>query len=297
MHFRKLSNIDWKVVEDKIERKLSSWKGKLMSVGGRLVLLNSVLTSLVMFMLSFFEVPKGVLEKIDYFRSRFFWQGSDYKKKYRLAKWEILCQPKEVGGLGIQNIDVQNKCLLSKWLFKLLNEDGLWQTLLRKKYLSRYTLTKVTSKPGDSHFWAGLMKVKDTFLNLGSFILKNGTRIRFWEDRWLGLQPLMTQYPSLYNIARKKSATVASVFETVPLNVSFQRALVGENLRLWHLLVLRVAQVELCGENDMFKWDLSVTGLFSVRSMYRALLNNNHVTYNKTLWSLKVPLKIKIFMW
>ena len=64
MHFRKLSNIDWKVVEDKIERKLSSWKGKLMSVGGRLVVLNSVLTSLVMFMLSFFEVPKGVLEKI-----------------------------------------------------------------------------------------------------------------------------------------------------------------------------------------------------------------------------------------
>jgi hypothetical protein len=92
------------------------------------------------------------------------------------------------------------------------------------------------------------MKVKDTFLNLGSFILKNGTQIRFWEDRWLGLQPLMTQYPSLYNIARKKSATVASVFKTVPLNVYFQRALVGENLRLWHLLVLRVAQVELCGE-------------------------------------------------
>jgi hypothetical protein len=268
-----------------------------MSVGGRLVLLNSVLTSLVMFMLSFFEVPKGVLGKIDYFRSQFFWQGSDYKKKYRLAKWEILFQPKEVGGLGIQNIDIQNKCLLSKWLFKLLNEDGLWQTLLRKKYLSRYTLTKVTSKPGDSHFWAGLMKVKDTFLNLGSFILKNGTQIRFWEDRWLGLQPLMTQYPSLYNIARKKNATVASVFETVPLNVSFQRALVGENLRLWHLLVLIVAQVELCGENDMFRWDLSVMGLFSVRSMYRALLNNNHVTYNKTLWSLKVPLKIKIFMW
>jgi hypothetical protein len=25
-----------------------------------------------MFMLSFFEIPKGVLEKIDYFRSRFF---------------------------------------------------------------------------------------------------------------------------------------------------------------------------------------------------------------------------------
>jgi hypothetical protein len=36
------------------------------------VLINSVLSSLPMFMLSFFEVLKGVLEKIDYFRSRFF---------------------------------------------------------------------------------------------------------------------------------------------------------------------------------------------------------------------------------
>jgi hypothetical protein len=44
-------------------------------VGGRLVLINSVLSSLPMFMLSFFEVPKGMLEKIDYFRSRFFWQS------------------------------------------------------------------------------------------------------------------------------------------------------------------------------------------------------------------------------
>jgi hypothetical protein len=33
--------------------------------------INSVLTSLPMFMLSFFETLKGVLEKIDYFRLRF----------------------------------------------------------------------------------------------------------------------------------------------------------------------------------------------------------------------------------
>jgi hypothetical protein len=37
------------------------------------VLINSVLTSLVMFMMSFFEVPRGVLKKIDFYRSRFYW--------------------------------------------------------------------------------------------------------------------------------------------------------------------------------------------------------------------------------
>jgi hypothetical protein len=63
MHYRKLSNKDWKTVEERIEKRLSSWKGKYLLVGGRLVLINSVLTSLVMFMMSFFEVLKGVLKK------------------------------------------------------------------------------------------------------------------------------------------------------------------------------------------------------------------------------------------
>jgi hypothetical protein len=64
MHYKKLNNIDWKALEQRIEKKLSRWKGKLLSVGGRLVLINSILTSMVLFMLSFFEVPRGVLEKI-----------------------------------------------------------------------------------------------------------------------------------------------------------------------------------------------------------------------------------------
>ena len=54
MHFRKLNNRDWKVIEERFEKKLlSGWKGKLLMVGGRLVLKNSVLLSLPMFMMSF----------------------------------------------------------------------------------------------------------------------------------------------------------------------------------------------------------------------------------------------------
>jgi hypothetical protein len=36
------------------------------------VLIKSVLSSLPMFMMSFFRIPKVVLEKLDYYRSRFF---------------------------------------------------------------------------------------------------------------------------------------------------------------------------------------------------------------------------------
>jgi len=37
-------------------------------------------------MISFFAIPKEVLKKLDYFRSRFFWQEDGHKRKYRLAK-------------------------------------------------------------------------------------------------------------------------------------------------------------------------------------------------------------------
>jgi hypothetical protein len=78
MHHRQL-NSEWSKVEERFQQKLSCWKAKYLSYGGRLVLLNAVLSSLPMFMMSFFEIPKGVLKTLDYFRSRFFWQGSNKK--------------------------------------------------------------------------------------------------------------------------------------------------------------------------------------------------------------------------
>jgi hypothetical protein len=47
-------------------------ESKIPIIWGRLILLNSVLSSLPMFMMSFFEVPKGVLKNLDHFGSRFF---------------------------------------------------------------------------------------------------------------------------------------------------------------------------------------------------------------------------------
>jgi hypothetical protein len=85
-------------------------------------------------MISFFLLPKGVLKKLNYYRSRFFWQGDSEKKKYRLVKWRVVCRPKDQGGLGVHDLQVKNTALLCKWLFKLLTEDGRGATL--------FTLTK-----------------------------------------------------------------------------------------------------------------------------------------------------------
>ena len=141
------------VSKNELKKKLSCWKGKLMSYGGRLVLINSVLTSMPMFLLSFFEIPKGVRKRLDFFRSRFFWQSDEAKRKYRLARWDILCRPKDQGGLGIENLEIKNKCLMRKWLYMLETEpEGMWSQILRNKYLHSKTLAQVTMRPTDSPF-------------------------------------------------------------------------------------------------------------------------------------------------
>ncbi|WVZ90646.1 hypothetical protein U9M48_036930, partial [Paspalum notatum var. saurae] len=234
--------------EERFEKRLIGWKGKLLSVGGRLVLINSVLSSL------------------------------------------------PIRGLGIIDLEVHNKCLLSKWVFKLANEDGIWQNLLRNKYLKSKPFGGGIKRPGVSHFWAGLMEVKQEFLSLGSFSIGDGTQVRFWEDTWCGNRTFKSLYPSLFNILRKKGATVADVMSSIPLNVSFRRGLYGNRLHAWNELVGRVMSLELREGRDVFNWGLNKTGLFTVRSMYKHLINNG-IKVSQEIWQTKIPLKTKIFMW
>ncbi|WVZ81474.1 LOW QUALITY PROTEIN: hypothetical protein U9M48_028848, partial [Paspalum notatum var. saurae] len=202
--------------------------GKVLSVGGKLVLVNSVLSSLSMFMLSFFEVPK------EYFK-RWIIIGQGFIGIEKNRDWLDTLSTKISRGLGIMNLELQNKCLLSKWLFRLCNKDGVWQQLIRNKYLKSKNLSQVEKRLGDSHFWSGLMEIKGQFLNLGrSFKLLTVKRL-----------------------------------------ISFRRALLGDKLTDWHNLVRRVLNISLQEGNDVFKWDLHRNGCFSVRSMYKYLVNNN----------------------
>ena len=117
IHYRRLRNADCNDVIKCFEKHQSSWKGKLLSTGGWLTLINSVLSSLPRYMMSFFAIPKGILTKLKYFRSRFTGNVVVREKK---------CLPKEQGGgLGIHVLDIKNVALLSKCLFKLLSTEGV----------------------------------------------------------------------------------------------------------------------------------------------------------------------------
>jgi hypothetical protein len=96
------------------------------------------------------------------------------------------------------------------------------------------------------------MKVKRDFFRFGSFIVKDGTQVRFLEDKWLGNSSLQEQYPCLYNIVRPKHVTIAEILSGPSPNLSWRRDLIGPKLVAWNNLLPRIANIELAHEPDKF---------------------------------------------
>ena len=101
----------------------------------------------------------------------------------------------------------------------------------------------------------------------------------------------------LYNIVHRKQVTVVTVFSETTLNITFRRSLTGNKWDKWLELVQRLMDVRISNEKDVFVWNLTPSGIFTVKSMYLDLLNGHTRYLRKYIWKIKVPLKIKIFMW
>ena len=74
----------WEPIIERMKKKLASWKGGLLSMGGRLTLIKASLSSLPLYFMSLFPIPKGIMAKIITIQHNFFWSGSLEKKKHSI---------------------------------------------------------------------------------------------------------------------------------------------------------------------------------------------------------------------
>lgn len=71
LHVRALRRVEFQPLIDRVAARLSSWKGRLLRRAGRLVLVNSVLTSIPTCFLTIFPLKKWAIKKIDKLRRSF----------------------------------------------------------------------------------------------------------------------------------------------------------------------------------------------------------------------------------
>jgi hypothetical protein len=96
---------------------LPARQGLHLPAGGESILVESSLSSLLMYTMGIYLLTDDVHHKIDSGRARFYWDSR--MKKYHMVKWDELAKPKDHGGLGFTETRLMNMCLLSRWIFKL----------------------------------------------------------------------------------------------------------------------------------------------------------------------------------
>ena len=90
-NMRKASS--WEPIISKFQSKLSSWKAKMLSFGGRLVLIKSVMSNLPVYFFSLYRAPSKVIKYIDRIRMNFFGVGASKIKKYLGFHGKMLLLP------------------------------------------------------------------------------------------------------------------------------------------------------------------------------------------------------------
>nr|GEY81853.1 RNA-directed DNA polymerase, eukaryota [Tanacetum cinerariifolium] len=91
----------WDDVVFKVTSRLSKWKLRTLSIGGRLTLINSVLTSIPLYQMSSFKVRINVLNILESIRRKFFNGIEGNERKLAFISWDTVLASKKYGGLGV----------------------------------------------------------------------------------------------------------------------------------------------------------------------------------------------------
>jgi hypothetical protein len=136
-------------------RVLVVGKGKLISPGGRLILVNLILTNIILHMISFFLVPKEsctnqIITILDSFG-----KGTTRKRNIDWLK-RVSVVPKIRVGLVFTTLRSKIQPYWVNGYSIYLLRMRLGKSFKKRKYFGRKALSQVPWKPGDSHFWVGL---------------------------------------------------------------------------------------------------------------------------------------------
>nr|GFB48940.1 RNA-directed DNA polymerase, eukaryota, reverse transcriptase zinc-binding domain protein [Tanacetum cinerariifolium] len=106
---------EWDESIAKLKKKLSKWKLKTLSAGGRLNLLKAVLGSTPIYNMSLFKVPKQVFNSMERMRMNFFNGVQEDERNIAWVKWSKVLASKKFGGLGVSSFFALNRALIFKW--------------------------------------------------------------------------------------------------------------------------------------------------------------------------------------
>jgi hypothetical protein len=251
----KLSKNLIQVLVDRVGSMLPGWRAELMNRAGCVVHVQFVMTARIIYTAMAVEFPTWAFKAIEKLQKGFVWKGRKEDNGGRcLLAWPKVARPKDLGGLGIQDVRQLSLALRARWPWMqktdLQRPWAQFQIQMGREVQSLIDMAVVT-------------------------VIGDGSDTLFWKDRWFDGRKIQDIAPNIYAMVPKRVINrrrTSEALQNMSWIADFRGALTVAIILEFVELYQRLDEVVLQeGVSDTHIWKLLASGQFSNSSAYRAL--------------------------
>ncbi|XP_062075810.1 uncharacterized protein LOC133779929 [Humulus lupulus] len=286
-------------LRDRILHRIHGWEGRFLSRAGKETLLKTVAQALPNYAMSVFLLPLQLSRDIERLMCKYWWRSSSNKAKIHWMSWDRMSKPKADGGLGFRSLHDFNVALLGKQGWRLLKYPN---TLVSKVYKSRYypTCNFLSANLGSSpsFIWRSIMEAHHLIKQGAAVRIGSGASVSIISDPWLPDKEnsfIQTIHPAL--IDKKVSQLMVRGSNMWDMEILLD-IFTERDINLISAIPINEH------DRDDWYWKFDHKGFYTVKSAYALLQSEKHDSASsdnsgfwRLLWQLKVPPKVKNFLW
>ncbi|CAN1170479.1 Putative ribonuclease H protein At1g65750 [Linum perenne] len=294
------SSATYQCILDRLDKKLSGWKAKSLSLAGRVTLALSTLGAIPSYAMQTSVLPIYTCEAIDKRIRDFVWGSTPEERKVHLISWEQICKPKAKGGLGLRLARHLNMAYMTKLAFLFFqNPNLLWVQVLHTKYFRAVNgELRPRNRSSQSSLWRGISSAWQIMLEGARAGIQNGMETRFWTTRWLDsgikiVDKVVRNHEEIeIEAAVCEFTTDSGNWDTEKLRHFLDDDTIGE--------IMGMMPPNSDRGEDSWVWSGESNGKFSIRSAYDLIVkpaNPNPDAQWELVWKWKGPARIQHFLW
>ncbi|XP_031095329.1 uncharacterized protein LOC115999629 [Ipomoea triloba] len=275
---------------DRVSTRCRGWHTKLLSQGGKAVLVKSVLQALPMHIFSAIDPPKAVIKQLERIFANFFWGEEGGKLRYHWSSWESMAKDVDMGGVGFTSLREMVEAAGTKLWWHFRTERSLWGDYMKAKYCGRSNPVCKSWQYKDSHVWRRMVRARERVEGEIQWKVGEG-KVNLWWDNWSG-EGALARILNVTGKTRSKEM-LCGLYKEGGWDLE---GIGTEGRRLFTGLSLRE------GVPDTAQWRPEANGkfTFAAAKKYEKRQSGSRMMFkhwSRRVWAKHVPWKISFLAW